>query len=133
MRAGRPGASIRLGVEIMSGGAVRGPADKLRLLAESDTMFIASEIAAEPVGGDTDRLGDKTRDLVRLGALVAVDAPQAAYSAIVARALDAGATEDDLIDTLIAVTPSVGITRVVAAAPKLAVALGFDIEAALEA
>lgn len=117
----------------MSGGSLLGPADKLRLLAENDTAFIASEIAAEPVGGDIDRLDEKTTDLVRLGALVAVDAPQAAYSATVARALSAGATDDDLIDTLLAVAPSVGLTRVVAAAPKLAVALGFDIEAALEA
>jgi alkylhydroperoxidase/carboxymuconolactone decarboxylase family protein YurZ len=120
-------------VVIMSGGAVRSPADKLRLLAENDAAFIASEIAAEPAGGDIHRLDERTKDLVRLGALVAGDAPQAAYSAIVARALDAGASDDDLIDALIAVAPSVGITRVVAAAPKLAVALGFDIEAALEA
>jgi alkylhydroperoxidase/carboxymuconolactone decarboxylase family protein YurZ len=117
----------------MSGGAVVGPADKLRLLAENDTAFIASEIAAEPVSGESDRLVDGTKDLVRLSALVAVDAPQVAYTQTVARALAAGATPDDLIDTLIAVAPTVGITRVVAAAPKLAVALGYDIEAALEA
>ena len=40
---------------------------------------------------------------------------------------------DDLVGTLIAVMPSTGADRVVSAAPKLALALGYDIDAALEA
>ena len=43
--------------------------------------------------------------------------------------LDAGATYDEIVGTLIAVMPIVGIARVVAAAPNLALAVGYDVEA----
>jgi hypothetical protein len=37
------------------------------------------------------------------------------------------------VGTLIAVAPITGVARVVAAAPEFALALGYDIDAALEA
>ena len=46
--------------------------------------------------------------------------------------LDAGATYDEIVGTLIAVMPIVGIARVVAAAPNLALAVGYDVSEALE-
>jgi alkylhydroperoxidase/carboxymuconolactone decarboxylase family protein YurZ len=46
--------------------------------------------------------------------------------------LEAGATYDEIVGTLIAVMPIVGIARVVAAAPNLALALGYDVSEALE-
>jgi hypothetical protein len=48
------------------------------------------------------------------------------------RALAAGASVDDVIAMLKVVAPSVGLARVVAAAPALALALGYDIDSALE-
>jgi len=45
----------------------------------------------------------------------------------------AGATLDDLLATLVAVAGSVGSPRVVSAAPRIALAAGYDIDAALEA
>jgi alkylhydroperoxidase/carboxymuconolactone decarboxylase family protein YurZ len=48
------------------------------------------------------------------------------------RALAAGATVDDVVDTLKVVAPMVGLVNVVSAAPTLALALGYDIDAALE-
>lgn len=71
--------------------------------------------------------------LARLAALVALDGAQVSYIHVVAEALSAGASVDDLVGTLIAVMPSTGADRVVSAAPKLALALGYDIDAALEA
>ena len=47
-------------------------------------------------------------------------------------ALAAGATADDVVGTLRAVAPSVGLARVVAAIPGLALAAGYDVDAALE-
>ena len=44
-----------------------------------------------------------------------------------------GASEDEIVGTLIAVLPIVGVARVVAAAPNLALALGYDVSEALEA
>jgi alkylhydroperoxidase/carboxymuconolactone decarboxylase family protein YurZ len=48
------------------------------------------------------------------------------------RALAAGATKDEVADVLLAIAPVAGLGRVVSAAPKVATALEYDIEAALE-
>ena len=47
-------------------------------------------------------------------------------------ALDAGLTADQVVDALVVLAPVIGGTRVVAVAPKLALATGFDVVAALE-
>ena len=47
------------------------------------------------------------------------------------RALAAGASEDEIADVLLAIAPVAGLGRIVAAAPDVAIALGYDIEAAL--
>ncbi len=49
-----------------------------------------------------------------------------------ARALAAGATQDEVADVLLAIAPVAGLGRVVSAAPNVATALGYDVEAALE-
>ena len=41
--------------------------------------------------------------------------------------LEAGASYDEIVGTLIAVIPIVGVARVVSAAPNLALALGYDV------
>lgn len=71
--------------------------------------------------------------LARLAALVALDGAQVSYMHVVEDALSAGVCADHLVGALIAVMPSTGADRVVSAAPKLALALGYDIDAALEA
>jgi 4-carboxymuconolactone decarboxylase len=77
-------------------------------------------------------LDDKTDALVRLAALVALGAAPATYLCTVQLALDAGATVDEVIDTLLALSTTVGLARVVAATPQLASALGFDLDGPLE-
>ena len=49
-----------------------------------------------------------------------------------ARALAAGATKDEITDVLLAIVPVAGLGRVVSAAPEVATALDYDVEAALE-
>jgi 4-carboxymuconolactone decarboxylase len=44
----------------------------------------------------------------------------------------AGASEDEIADVLLAIAPVAGLGRVVAAAPGVAIALGYDIATALE-
>ena len=44
-----------------------------------------------------------------------------------------GATVDEIVGVLIAVAQTVGLARVASAAPAVALALGYDIDAALEA
>lgn len=67
--------------------------------------------------------------LVRLGALVALGASTASLRATVERAMEAGASQAQIVEVLVAVGPAVGTARVVSAAPRLALALGYDIEA----
>jgi hypothetical protein len=48
------------------------------------------------------------------------------------RALATGASEEEIAGVLLAIAPIAGLGRVVAAAPDVATALGYDIAAALE-
>jgi 4-carboxymuconolactone decarboxylase len=70
-------------------------------------------------------LDPRTFALVKVAALIALDAPPASYLWQVGNALDDGATPEDLIGVLRAVAPQVGGPRTVAAAPELMVALGL--------
>jgi len=49
-----------------------------------------------------------------------------------ARALAVGASEDEIAEVLLVIAPIAGLGRVVAAAPDLGIALGYDVAAALE-
>lgn len=74
-------------------------------------------------------LDARTFSLVKIAALVAVDAPPASYLWQVANALDAGASPAQILGVLRAVAPQVGGPRVVAAAPEIMVALGLSLPA----
>jgi alkylhydroperoxidase/carboxymuconolactone decarboxylase family protein YurZ len=78
----------------------------------------------EPELGTTG-LDPKTFALAQIAALIALGGPQAAYAWLVANAIDAGATPEDILGVLRAVAPHVGGARVVAAAPEIMVALGL--------
>jgi len=65
--------------------------------------------------------------LVKIAALIALDAPPASYLWQVSNALDEGATPEDLIGVLWAIAPQVGGPKTVAAAPELMVALGLSL------
>ena len=85
-------------------------------------------VVVESDGG----LDPRTQALVRLGAVVALGAPDAAYERAGRLARAAGASIDDVIDTLLALGPTVGLARVVAATPGLSLAADYDIDAAFE-
>lgn len=70
--------------------------------------------------------------MIRVASLVALDAPYATYRNEVAAALKAGLDLDDLLAVLLAVADQTGSARVVAAAPLIATAAGYDIEAELD-
>ena len=104
--------------------------ERLRRLAISDASFLEDRL--DDVGGAPGGLDAKSLALVRLGALVAVGGAGPSYGAQADAAVDAGATAAEIVDVLVGVVPIVGLPRVVAAAPKLAMALGYDIDDALE-
>ena len=98
--------------------------EKLRRLSMNDT----ERVLHLPLVA----LDRKTRAMLDLAVLIAVDGPGTAFETTAGMALAAGATEDELVEILIAAAPLVGTAHVVAAAPKLGLAIGYDVEAALE-
>jgi len=68
--------------------------------------------------------------LVRIAALVAVDAPPASYLLNLGAASEIGIDEQQVSGVLAAVAPIVGGPRVVSAAGNIARALGFAMEVA---
>jgi len=104
--------------------------ERLRRLALHDDTLL--ELLADENTTSSSVLGSKTAALVRVAATIAVDAAPSSFQHAVAHALVAGARNDEIVAALEAVTPVTGAARVVSAAPKLALALGYDVEDALE-
>jgi 4-carboxymuconolactone decarboxylase len=105
----------------------------LRRLALRDDRYIDTLLAEERTAAAVSELDPRGHALVRIGALIAADAAPPSYMSAVEDARAAGATYDEIVGTLIAVMPVVGVARVVSAAPNLGLALGYDVGAALEA
>ena len=105
----------------------------LRKLALRDDGYIEALLARGSVSAEESGLDARTRALVQVGALVAVDAAPPSYMSVAEEALAAGATHENLVGSLIVVMPVVGVARVVSAAPNLALAIGYDVGDALEA
>jgi alkylhydroperoxidase/carboxymuconolactone decarboxylase family protein YurZ len=74
----------------------------------------------------------RSQSLVCLGALHALDASDATYQRYVTRALTAGCTPEEVVGTLITVGALVGESTAVSDARPLALALGNDIDQAIE-
>ena len=106
--------------------------DTLRRLALNDEQCVRSVLDPGPLSFATSRLEGKTYALTRLAALLSVGAPVASCRWGAELAQEAGATEEEIVGVLWAVGPVIGLARVVAAAPALALAIGYDVEAAFD-
>ncbi len=106
--------------------------ETLRRLAMIDEGFVEDEAGLGLALAGTSALEPKIAALLQLGILVASGSPAVCLEWGTARALAAGATQDEIADVLLAIAPVTGLGRVVCAAPDVATALGYDIEAALE-
>src|SRR3954452_11287989 len=107
--------------------------ERLRCMALSDDRFVASVLGIGQNTIEASGLDRKTHAMVALAALLAVDGAQSSYNASAELALASGASLDEIVGILIAVAPTIGLGRVVSAAPDLGLALGYDVDAALEA
>ena len=105
--------------------------ETLRRLAMIDEGFVEDEAGLGLTLARTPALEPKIAALLQLGILVATGSPAVCLEWSTARALAAGATEDEIADVLLAIAPVTGLGRVVCAAPDVATALGYDIGAAL--
>jgi 4-carboxymuconolactone decarboxylase len=104
----------------------------LRKLALRDERYIDGLLQTDRANPTMAGLDDRTHALIRIGALIALNAAPAAYMDSVNAALRAGASHEEIVGTLIAVLPTVGVARVVTAAPNLGLAMGYDVAEALE-
>lgn len=73
-------------------------------------------------------LDDERLMLVRIAALIAIDAPPASYLLNLGAAGDAGVDEEELRGVIAAVAPIVGTARIASAIGNIARALGIAIE-----
>jgi len=89
-------------------------------------LDLLAAMTAESI--ETTTLDTETLMLVRIAALVAVDAPPASYLMNLGAASDLDIDVDQVVGVLTAVAPIVGTTRVVSAMTKIARALDLEIK-----
>ena len=106
--------------------------ETLHRLAMIDERYVEDQAGLGLGPVKTSALDPKTAALLRVAVSVAIGSPAVCLEWSTGRALAAGATEEEIADVLLAIAPVAGLGRVVAAAPEVAIALGYDIAAALE-
>ncbi|MBD5785616.1 carboxymuconolactone decarboxylase family protein [Cellulosimicrobium terreum] len=95
-------------------------AETLRRLMINDARIVDGR------GLDPEALPPRTLALVRLAALVAVGGSEPTYGTEIDAAVGAGVSAAEVVDVLCAVVPIVGLPNAVAAAPRVALALGLE-------
>ena len=110
-------------------GVSKETADQLEGLAMLEEEVVLTLLELQIHNLEASGLDPRTYSLVKIAALIALDAPPASYLAQVAFAREAGVEPEEILRVLVAVAPQVGIPRAAAAAPELMLALGLDLEA----
>jgi len=102
----------------------------LRRLTIADPTYIRA-LASADVAAPPHQLDARSVVLLELGGLITSGAAGPIWQQCVARARSVGLSFDEVVGSLLALAPTIGFGRVVAAAPNLARALGYDIDSAL--
>ena len=95
---------------------------------ETPILDLLARMTADSI--EASSLDERTLMLVRIAALVAVDAPPASYLLNIGAASESGVDEEQVRGVLAAVAPVVGTARVASATGNIARALGLAIELA---
>jgi len=95
---------------------------------ETPVLDLIGKMTADSL--EASSLDPETLMLVRIAALVAVDAPPASYMLNIAAAKEIGIDEEQIRGVFAAITPIVGTPRVASAMGKIVRALGLAIELA---
>ncbi len=99
--------------------------DMLAGISVGDMQILETAIGLREAELEGSGLDPVTFALVKVAALIALDAPPASYAWQVANALEEGATPEQILGVLRAVALQVGGPRVIAAAPEIMLALGL--------
>jgi 4-carboxymuconolactone decarboxylase len=102
-------------------------------VAQHDTEVIDGLLKARIDNLDASGLDPRTYSLVNIAALIAADAAPSSYVFQIGLALESGVSPEEILGLLIALNPTIGNVRIVAAAAQIALALGIDLEAQAEA
>jgi alkylhydroperoxidase/carboxymuconolactone decarboxylase family protein YurZ len=94
-------------------------------ISVGDVSVLDTAIGMRELGREVTGLDARTYALVKIAALIALDAPPASYAWQIGNALDEGVTPEDILGVLRAVAFQVGGPKVVAAAPEIMLALGL--------
>jgi 4-carboxymuconolactone decarboxylase len=103
-------------------------ASLLRLLSIGDETSIRDAVEGRPEIA----LDGRTAAIARLASLIVRGSGQSAYQRAVQAALDAGVSVDEICALLLVLAQPAGTSAVISAAPKVALALGYDVAAGLE-
>jgi alkylhydroperoxidase/carboxymuconolactone decarboxylase family protein YurZ len=95
------------------------------MTAETPVLDTLTDMTAASL--ERSSLAPRELMLARIAALIAMDAPAAAYLANAGPAAESGVTADDIQAVMIAVAPVAGTARVVSAGGNILRALGIEI------
>lgn len=95
---------------------------ELELVADAFPDLIAGLRNAR-VAGEGGPLSERDIELIRLGVMIAIDAPQASFDGHVARARTAGASDEEIVAVPASVATILGVPRLLSALPRIKTAL----------
>jgi len=95
---------------------------------ETPVLDLLAKMTSDSI--EASNLDAETLALVRLAALIAVDAPPASYLLNLGAAGEAGVEAQQIQDVLVTVAPIVGTARVASATGKMARAFGLALDLA---
>ena len=106
--------------------------DRLRQIALSEAGIRVADFAPDAAHQHMDvrHIDGKALALARLAALIAIGGADPSFGEHADAAVSAGASADEIVDVLVGIRTIVGEPRVVAAAPQIALALGYDLDGA---
>jgi alkylhydroperoxidase/carboxymuconolactone decarboxylase family protein YurZ len=96
-------------------------------IALGDLDILETAIGLRELSRETAGLDARSFALVKIAALIALDAPPASYVWQIGNALEEGVTPEEILGVLRAVAPQVGGPRVIAAAPEIMLGLGLSL------
>ena len=96
-------------------------------LSVGKTDILERAVGLREADREASGLDERTFALVKIAALIALDAPPASYTWQLGNALAVGVTPEDVLGVLVAVAPQVGGPKVIAAAPEILLALDPDV------
>ena len=100
----------------------------LASISSGDVDILETAIGLREANREITHLDARTFAMVKIAAIIALDAPPASYAWQIANALEDGVTPEEILGVLAAVAPQVGGPKVIAAAPEIMLALGLSLD-----